>query len=357
MHEEIYKRLGEVMAKRGGMYPGMDIPEFYDLARELFTPEEAAVSSALPSKPKTAKAMADDLGKDESEIKVTLEAMADKGLCRSFEMDGNQYYAGSPFVPGIFEFQFMRGTCTDRDRRIARVIHAYKQAVDKTRGPLTITFPPNRVIPVGETIRSDAKVRTYSQVSSYVDRHDLIAVSTCFCRHEAKLLGEKDDCGMPNEVCMQFGLAAQFVIERGLGRKLAKEEARNTLKMAAEAGLVHAGLNTQELDFLCNCCPCHCMILKRALSQPKPGKVLFSGFQPHMDPDLCTGCQTCADRCPAKAVTLIQDVPEIDTDRCFGCGVCAIGCPAGAIAMIEKPGLPEPPLNLKGLREAMGPGA
>jgi len=353
MNDEIYQRLCEEMAKRGGLYPGMDIPEFYDLARELFTPKEAAVAASLPPKPKTAKAMASELGKDESEMKEILEAMADKGLCRSFEMDGNRYYAGSPFVPGIFEFQFMRGTSTERDRRIARVIHAYKQAVDKTRGPLTITFPPNRVIPVGETIRSDSKVHTYNQVSSYVDRYDPIAVSTCFCRHEAKLLDKKDDCGMPDDVCMQFGLAAQFVIERGLGRKVNKEEARNTLKKAAEAGLVHAGLNIQELDFLCNCCSCHCMILKTALSQPKPGKVLFSGFQPRIDPDLCTGCQTCVDRCPAKAATLIQDVPEIDTDRCFGCGVCGIGCPAGAIQMIEKPGSPEPPLNFKGLRQAM----
>ncbi len=357
MHEEIYRRLCAVMAKRGGKYPGMDIPEFYDLARELFTPEEAAISSALPSKPKTAKAMADDLGRDENEIKAAVETMADKGLCRSFEMDGQRFYAGSPFVPGIFEFQFMRGTYTDRDRRIARVIHAYKQAFDRTRGPLTTTFPNFRVIPVGKNIPADSKVHTYNQVSSYIDRHDFIAVSTCFCRHEAKLLDEKDDCGMPNEVCMQFGLAAQYVIERGLGRKLTKEEARNTLKTAAEAGLVHAGLNVQELDFLCNCCSCHCMILKTALSQPKPGKVLYSGFQPKIDPDLCTGCQTCIERCPAKAATFVEDIPTIDTDRCFGCGVCAVGCPAGAIEMVEKPGSPEPPLNAKNLREAMGPTA
>jgi Pyruvate/2-oxoacid:ferredoxin oxidoreductase delta subunit len=335
----------------------MDIPEFYDLARELFAPEEAVVAASLPQKPRTAKAMASELGKDERETKEILEAMADKGLCRSFEMDGNRCYAGSPFVPGIFEFQFMRGTFTERDRRIARVIHAYKQAIDKTRGPLKIPFPPNRVIPVGESIRPDSKVHTYNQVSSYVDRYDPISVSACFCRHEAKLLDEKDDCGMPDDVCMQFGKAAEFVIERRLGRKVSREEARNTLKRAAEAGLVHASLNTQELDFLCNCCSCHCMILKTALSQPKPGKILFSGFQPRVNPDLCTGCQTCVDRCPAKAVTLIQDLPEIDTDRCFGCAVCGIGCPAGAIQMIEKPGSPEPPLNFKGLRQAMGFGA
>ena len=29
------------MAKRGGRYPGIDVQEFYELAHELFTPEEA----------------------------------------------------------------------------------------------------------------------------------------------------------------------------------------------------------------------------------------------------------------------------------------------------------------------------
>jgi ferredoxin len=95
------------------------------------------------------------------------------------------------------------------------------------------------------------------------------------------------------------------------------------------------------------------MILKTALSQPKPGKVLYSGFQPKINPDLCTGCQTCVDRCPAKAATYEADAPQIDKDRCFGCGVCAFGCPANAIQMIEKPEMPEPPVNRKGLREAM----
>ena len=38
MSKEIYAKLCETMAKRGGMYPGVDIPEFYELVQELFTP-------------------------------------------------------------------------------------------------------------------------------------------------------------------------------------------------------------------------------------------------------------------------------------------------------------------------------
>ncbi|MBM4331359.1 MAG: 4Fe-4S dicluster domain-containing protein [Deltaproteobacteria bacterium] len=353
MSDERYRQLCALMAQRGGRYPGMDIPEFYEMTRELFTPEEAALAAALPPKPAPAGVIARETGKKEGEVAELLEAMASKGLCSSFQKDGSRLYMGVPFVPGIFEFQFMRGTRTDRDREIARLIHSYKQAVDAARGPQTITFPANRVIPVGETIRPDSKVHTYNQVSTYIDNYAPIAVSTCFCRHEGKLLDEKSDCGKPDDVCMQFGLGASFVIERGMGRKVNKEEARGVLKKAAEAGLVHASMNTQEIDFICNCCSCHCMILKTALSQPKPGRVLYSGFQPRIDPDLCTGCEVCVDRCPAKASAMEGNVPEVDGDRCFGCGVCATGCPAEAIVMEEKLGVQEPPLNRKALRAAM----
>ena len=48
MPDEVYKLLCETMAKRGGAFPGMDIPEFYELVAELFTPEEAEVFNTLP---------------------------------------------------------------------------------------------------------------------------------------------------------------------------------------------------------------------------------------------------------------------------------------------------------------------
>lgn len=73
---------------------------------------------------------------------------------------------------------------------------------------------------------------------------------------------------------MQFGMGAQFVIDKNMGRQITKEEALEILNQSEEAGLVHASLNRQEIDFICNCCPCHCMILKTALSQPKPGLAL-----------------------------------------------------------------------------------
>ncbi len=352
MSEDVYKKLCAEMARRGGRYPGKDIPEFYALTEELFTPEEAAVTAAMTSRMAAAETIAKNMGKDVKEVEAVLEGMAGKSLCLSVDKDGTRFYIAVPFVPGIFEFQFSRGTRTEKDRRIARLIHAYKEAFNRIHPPeKRVGFSTNRVIPVNETIRPESKVHTFNQINSYIDKADPIGVYTCFCRHEAKLLDEKDDCGMPMEVCMLFGVGARFFIERGVARQLTKEEAKKVLRTAAEAGLVHAGLNSQELDFICNCCPCHCMILKDALSRPKPGRFLSSGYQPRINPDVCTGCETCIGRCPAKAMTQSGDVPAVDPDRCFGCGVCAVGCPMEAIEMVEKEGVPIPPLNRKELEK------
>ena len=104
-----YKKLCTEMARRGGRYPGKDIPEFYELTKELFTPEEAAAAAAMTSRMASAETISGNMGKDVKEVEAVLEAMCDKSLCMSVDGDGTRFYVAVPFVPGIFEFQFARG--------------------------------------------------------------------------------------------------------------------------------------------------------------------------------------------------------------------------------------------------------
>lgn len=92
------------------------------------------------------------------------------------------------------------------------------------------------------------------------------------------------------------------------------------------------------MNFICNCDRWHCGAVKSALAQPKPGLLFKSGFEPRFDPDPCTACETCVERCLSEALTLGKNnVPELELDRCFGCAVSATGCPSEAIVMINKP--------------------
>lgn len=356
MSKEIYKQSLEVMQKRGGGYSGMDIPEFYAMMEGLFTPEQAEINNNLPGKPATAKEIAGSMGRDELETEKILESMADNGLCGANEKDGAVYYRSAPFMPGILEYQFMRGTTTDRDKEIARLIDSYKKAHDTVRPPASrkITFAPMRVIPVDKMIADENTIHTYDQVQTYIEKNDSIAVGACYCRHKAELLGE-DTHGMPTQVCMSFGRGAEFVSERLGGRKLTKEEARKVIDQTEEAGLVHMSRNTTDnIDFICNCDRWHCGAIEGMLEQSKPGQFFNSGFEPQFDPEECTACETCIERCPPEALALGEDdVPEVDLDRCFGCAVCATGCPSEAITMVSKPGFQEPPKDGKALGEAI----
>ncbi len=354
MVQQVYKELFEVMKNRRGPYTGIEIAEFYPMVEALFTPQEAEVNNAMPRKPVTAADMAAEMDRDESEIKTILETMANKGLCKTYIQGDVRIYQAEPFMPGIFEYQFMSGKTTARDKKIAGLIKAYKKAFNAARGEVKMTFPITRVIPVDRTIEAGNTVHTYDQVSTYIDKNDIIGVGTCYCRQASKLVGE-DTHGMPMEVCMWFGNMAEYAIERLGARKMTKDEARKVLDTAEEAGLVHMSRNTtDDVNFICNCDRWHCEMITGVLKQSKPALFFNSGFQPRFDPEGCTACETCIDRCPPEALVMgDNDVPAVNLDRCFGCAVCATGCPSGAIVMVSKPDFPVPPKDPKELITAL----
>ncbi len=354
MPAQVYKDMLGVMMKRGGPYSGAELPEFYELMEELFTPEEAQINNALPRQPITAAELAKQMNRGEEETRALLEVMADKGLCSTFVKGADRFYQGAPFMPGIFEYAFIPGGVSEREKKIARLIHAYKEAFLAAKGAPKAGFPLARVITVDRKIRAGNRIHTYDQVKTYIDKYETIGVGSCFCRHAARLRGE-DIHGMPIDVCMWFGERAEFAVERLGGRKLSKQEALEVLNRSEEAGLIHMSRNTtEEIDFLCNCDRWHCDVVTQILKHPKPGVLFNSGFAPQVDPGRCSGCGVCIERCPPEALKAGEGgIPGVDLERCFGCAVCASGCPEEAIEMEAKPGWPEPPKTVKDLITAL----
>jgi Pyruvate/2-oxoacid:ferredoxin oxidoreductase delta subunit len=191
--------------------------------------------------------------------------------------------------------------------------------------------PVIRVIPVNVSVDQQAQILAFDDVKTLVDDSRNIAVTPCSCR---VIDGA---CGMSLEVCMQFNKAADYAVERGTGRKLSKKEAIEMLKQCEEEGLVHVGNNQRSVGHvICNCCSDCC--LNWPSVRTGQGKfVVPSRFLAVVDPDRCSFCEACLDRCHFDAITMEGegDTALVDAEKCMGCGVCLVTCPEEALSLEE----------------------
>jgi MinD superfamily P-loop ATPase len=52
-----------------------------------------------------------------------------------------------------------------------------------------------------------------------------------------------------------------------------------------------------------------------------------------IDPALCSGCETCLDRCFFSAIEAKDDKMVVIAEKCMGCGLCQVTCPEDAISL------------------------
>lgn len=357
MSDDVYEKLVDALMLVGGAVPIVKCDELTNLMKELFSPEEAALASAMPLGVNPVEAINESSGGPAKSVLPLLESMADKALVFHQKRDGKDHYKLMPVLPGFFEFQFMKGGTTEKDRKLARLFQDYfDRAWALTEGLDTRVLkkltPFSRVITVEKEVAGCNEIHPYEKVSEYIRNAELISVSTCYCRHHGELLGEP--CDKPKENCMTFGPNARFAADRGYGRVVSKEEALQILEEAEEAGLVHMSSNTTKyIDFICNCCSCHCGIMKSFLRMDMPALGSVSGFRLMIDEQACVGCEECVERCPMGALGVDDVVVKVDLKRCIGCGICNSACPEEALSMERIENAPSPPWDHKALNASI----
>jgi pyruvate ferredoxin oxidoreductase delta subunit len=62
----------------------------------------------------------------------------------------------------------------------------------------------------------------------------------------------------------------------------------------------------------------------------------WRAFQPIVDKDKCINCLLCWIWCPDAAVIRRENYVDINYDYCKGCAICANECPVKAISMVEE---------------------
>ncbi len=189
-----------------------------------------------------------------------------------------------------------------------------------------------------------------------IENPENIAVIDCVCR---TLRGEKG-C-YPRDVCILIGNPwVDWVAERVPEmhpRRITQEEALDILKKAHERGDVHAAFFKDaaagRMYHICNCCSCCCtaLVAQNYINAPMFGG---SGYVAEIDTEKCVKCGQCVGNCNFMAITQNEDKTIlVDNTTCMGCEACATKCPAKAISMKLQNESKLAPLDLKKLREKL----
>ncbi len=323
--DDLYERLRAFLDRFPIGFPRTSSGVELVILKRLFTGEDAEAVLMLTALPEDAAAIAARTGTDEQTVSERMESLADRGLAFRMRRGEKTLFNAVPFMIGLYEYSVQH-----MDAELARLYSEYYEAAFQAEMAAG-DVPGFKVIPIGHTLREDMVLMPSCMLEDRVRAARIISVAPCICRKEAELTGTP--CGLPRETCLHFGVAAEFYIENGIGRKISADEALAIIRKADEAGLVHAGVNTRHLSNLCNCCPCCCASMKGITSKGLDRHGYLNAlFEAVIDDSSCSGCGVCADRCPVHAVT-IEDIAIVDRKMCLGCGLCSTACPAEAITM------------------------
>ena len=337
---DVYEQLREILDTHPSGAPKS--AAFDKILRILFTPDEASLAVHMSFAPKSIESIARAAGIEPVEAEKTLENLANKAIIFCRDKSGERSYALLPTIPGLFEFPLMKGGGTPETDELGKLWEEYHH------DGLSAAFsgsptPVARVVPVNKSIEPKDRVHPYEEIAKMIEDADYIAVTQCACRVS---IGK---CDAPKDVCMIFGPAARFLVSRGFGREVDKKEGLETLDRAEKAGLLHTSNNSSDrANFICNCCPCCCTILRGRTSLNLPHAFATSPFEASVDEGECTGCGVCAEeRCPMGAIEMRNDVAVVYGENCIGCGLCVTECPTEAIKLVRRLDQPEISSNIR----------
>jgi len=343
--KDVYKELQKHLDQMPIGYPTTKSGVEMRLLKRFFTPIEAEIAIRLHFSWERDYETLDkifektkDLGLSKDELEKHLDQMAEKGIIYSKTADDVKAYANAMFLIGMYEHQVNR-----LDKEFLNDFFQYlTQAMGlEIFGTKISQF---RTVPVEESLEYHNEVANYDELRTVISELDgPLAVANCVCRQATDLLGHPCKVTDRRELCLGFGHMAQYYIDHGLGREISKEEALTLLRKNEEEGLVLQAGNALRPAFICSCCGCCCPVLRGTKIFPRPVQFFSANYYAEVDRELCSGCETCVQRCQMNAIRMVKELAKINLKKCIGCGNCVPTCPEEAIQLIKKDQEIDPP--------------
>ncbi|SLM29850.1 hypothetical protein MTBBW1_20047 [Desulfamplus magnetovallimortis] len=164
-----------------------------------------------------------------------------------------------------------------------------------------------KVSPVVENIKKDPDA--YQQIKQkdfllleealeQVEKAEVHAVVNCDCRSSTQ------GCNRMVEACIRLDDGARYTLERGLGRKLTREECKSVVLKTDREGLMHIGTLPHEgkgLFGFCNCCTCCCFPVRASERLDSDRIYPRVHYVASRNDDTCIHCGICVKRCQYNA--------------------------------------------------------
>ncbi|MHA1268334.1 MAG: ATP-binding protein [Candidatus Helarchaeota archaeon] len=349
-YENLIKKLDSFPI--GVKKPDSEIPQsFIELVKLIFTPEEAEIVSKLEFVLESAQKISKRLNRTREETEEILNNLADKGLIFRLSKRGKVKF--SLFNPAnLFDYPFLRKESSENMIKMAEFAMNWFETefIDEAFGGKETGI--YRVLPVEEQIKGGSEILSYEIASGLLDSMSNLTLIPCVCRRRMELIGNKK-CDHPVDgSCITFGSTGLFFQERGYGRPISKNDAKELIRKYQEDGLILMTTNSQEkILVICACCECCCVGLRGLLEFKKPAAVMKAHFQIELDKSKCIGCGNCVSRCVFNANELLYDenlkrsYSIVNLDRCLGCGLCTITCEGNARKLVRVEDSKEIPKN------------
>jgi electron transport complex protein RnfB len=334
--DDEYERLAAALDRLANGFPRTESGVELQLLRRMLTPEEAALAAVMTATPEPVARIAERGGIDTHRAARILKDLARRELVWVNSKPGARGFRLAPFVVGSYE-AYMQ---TTPDAGFAQLVEEYFSG----GGAALMMAEPaiHRVVPARAAVKSEW-VLPYDDVRAILLEAKSFVVGDCVCRVQQDLLDSRR-CDFPVKACLWFSNSED------LGREGAssQEEALAFLDHIERVGLVHTVSNVMEgVGYVCNCCACCCGLLRGIGEWGIDHSVAQANYFAEIDPESCTSCAVCLDRCQVGAISEQDGQYLVDRVRCIGCGLCVSGCGDKAAMLRPKPPqeIVPPPLN------------